>query len=151
MVASGEQCVMTTGTFKMPRWCADSWAVDTQSQPQEMPTLALALAPSPWTTWRAQGQRLTSGSAGTEAGSPTIVATMKMLESFAQVLGDVICGRLLSARGCWKLEQWKLEASDWWCVWLVQGVAVGRRLSEFPLTCALQETSQRPLDLWSLC
>ena len=112
MVAGGEQCVMTTGTFKMPRWCVDSWAVDTQSQPQETPTLALALAPSPWTTWRAQGQRLTSGSARTEAGSPTIVATMKMLESFAQVLGDVICGRLLSPRGSWKLEQWKLEASD---------------------------------------
>ena len=31
------------------------------------------------------------------------------------------------------------------------GVAVGRRLSEYSLTCALQETLQRPLDLWFLC
>ena len=112
MVASGEQCAMTTGTFKMPRWCAGSWAVDMQSQPQEMPTLALALVPSPWMTWCAQGRSPISGSAGTEAGSTTIVATVKMLESFAQVLGDVICRRPLSPLSCWKLEQGKLEASD---------------------------------------
>ena len=98
---------MTTGAFRMPRWCADSWGVAMQYQPQETPILAPALAPSPWMTWSAQGWNLTSGSAGTEAGSPITVPTTKTLGSFAQVLRDVIRGRPMSPLTCYK---WKLEA-----------------------------------------
>lgn len=100
---------MIPGAFRMPTWSAGSWSVDMQYQPWETPILALALAPSPWTMCSAQGWSLTSGSARAEAGSPTIVPTVKMLESFAQVSYDVIRGRLVSPPTCCKVE-----AEGWW-------------------------------------
>lgn len=85
-VADGELFVMMAGTSRMPKWSADSWGVEMQCRPQETLISAPALAPSPWMTWRARGRNPLSGSAGTEAGSPITVATVKMLESFAQFL-----------------------------------------------------------------
>lgn len=45
----------------MPGWSADSCIVDTQYPPWEMPISGPARAPSPWTTWCAQGLALLSG------------------------------------------------------------------------------------------
>lgn len=102
-MAYGGRFVMTPGTFRMPKWSADSCGVDMQCQPWEMPILGPALVPSPWTMWCAPGQNLLSGSAGTEAGSPMTVPTGKMPESFAQVPHDVIHGRPLSPLTCYRV------------------------------------------------
>ena len=81
----GALCVTTAGTPRMPTWCADSWAVDMQSQPQEMPTLDRALGLLFWMTWPVQDTRTICGAALTEAGSLITVDTMRMLESSVQV------------------------------------------------------------------
>ena len=39
ITASGEQCVMITGTSMMQRWCADRWGVAERSAPLTVPTL----------------------------------------------------------------------------------------------------------------
>lgn len=97
---------MMAGTSRMPKWSADSWGVEMQCRPQETLISAPALAPSPWMTWRARGRNPLSGSAGTEAGSPITVATVKMLESFAQVSHDITHGRPFhlcpAAGGSWR-------------------------------------------------
>lgn len=42
MMASGEQCAMTSGTSEMLRWCAGPWTVDLLRQPKLQPTLVKA-------------------------------------------------------------------------------------------------------------
>lgn len=135
---------MIHGTFRMPKWSVDSYSVDMQYQPWEMPILGLALVPSLWMMWCARGRNLRSGSAGAKAGSPTTVATVKMLQSFAQVPHDVIHGRPLSPPTCYRGT-----AKGWWLtVFVAQFGAGGGRWTGacqlVPSAFPLQEAMQGP-------
>jgi hypothetical protein len=48
MRASGELSVVTTGNGEIPKWCADSWAVERSYM--EQPTFNLTPGPSGWKT-----------------------------------------------------------------------------------------------------
>ena len=48
ITASGEQCVMITGTSMMRQWCADRWDVAERSAPLTVPTLVREVAKYFW-------------------------------------------------------------------------------------------------------
>ena len=83
--APGAPFVMTAGTWTMPAWCADSWAVDKPSMPPDLLTSERDQGPSGWTTWSAQERSPTCGSALPGGGGDTTADTRKTRESFAQV------------------------------------------------------------------
>ena len=83
--APGAPCATTAGTSLMPTWSAGSWAVAGPFQPQEVPGSVRAQGPLSWTKWAAQGTRPICGAAPTTPGTHTIVDTMRMPASSAQV------------------------------------------------------------------
>ena len=83
--ASGGRCVMTSGTCRMPRWCADSWAVAAPSLLLHVPASARAAGTSGWTMSGVRGQSPPWQSAAIRASDHTTVDTMKMTGSSVRV------------------------------------------------------------------
>ena len=83
--APGAPSAITAGTWKMPTWSADSWAVEKPSMPLALLPLGRDQGPFGWTTWSAQEKSPTCGGALPGAGGSTTVITARMQESSAQV------------------------------------------------------------------
>ncbi len=54
IMASGEPCVMTPGTWMMLLWCADSWDVEQLLVHKPVLILARVVVRSGWTMWHVQ-------------------------------------------------------------------------------------------------
>lgn len=83
--AAGEQCVMMTGVYETQLWCVSRLDVALLSPTPLTPILAMARVSSCWTTYTAVAQRANWLHATVLDGGFITVATMRMLESSAQV------------------------------------------------------------------
>ncbi len=66
IMASGEQCVMTPGTWMILLWCADSYSVDQSSVHLMEPPLVQAMDRSGWMMFNVQEVKETSHNVHTE-------------------------------------------------------------------------------------
>ena len=85
MMASGEQCVMMSGTSEMQRWCAESLAVEKLRWPKRVPSLVQARETSGWMMSAASGTRRPSCTADIQPPGKITVVMKKMLAWCAQV------------------------------------------------------------------
>ena len=105
----GALSVMTAGTWMMPAWFADSYAVKKPLMPLSLPPLGQDLGPFRWTMWGAQERSAICGTALPGAGGSTTAIIARMQESSAQ-LWSVHCpqaGRMESSKkaGVWSEGQ----------------------------------------------
>ena len=84
--AGGPQFVMMTGTWSMPRWCVDSWAVGGCCLHHMVPVLDLDKGVLGWLMSTAMAKNLSSHSVATEDCGPTAVVTSGMLVLFVKVI-----------------------------------------------------------------
>lgn len=89
---AGERYATTTGTCRMPAWCAGSWTVAQRCQPAGPSMSGRGPVPSGWTTSTARGRRSPCLTAGQKAGEGTTATTGKMPAWCAQVMPFIWCG-----------------------------------------------------------
>lgn len=85
MTASGDQCVMMSGTSEMLRWCAEPWTVGQLRQPNLVPTLVKAQEASGWMMSAVSVTRRPLCTADIPPSEKIIVAMVKMPAWCAQV------------------------------------------------------------------
>lgn len=90
IMATGVLFVMISGTLETLQLYADSWAVESQDQPQVKPTLEEELAPLGWMMLNAMGQNQPSVNAQEKTGGTVTAIMERMLVWYAQV-GPRIC------------------------------------------------------------
>ena len=91
MMASGEQCVMMSGTSEMQRWCAESLTAEQLRWPKRVPSLVQARETSGWMMSAASGTRRPSCTADIQPSGKITVAMAKMLVWCAQVSSLIGC------------------------------------------------------------
>lgn len=78
MMASGERCVMMSGTSEMLRWCVELWTVEQHRHPNPVPSLVRAKDPFGWMMLTVLVMRLPFCTADALLLEKIIVAMVKM-------------------------------------------------------------------------